>query len=177
MANASSMCEWVSLFLTEIVHGQCFSHTLWTQSHRVPTLLVTDCKSLFDHLMSPSAPTLDDRRTALDIVIIREARRRMFSSLRWIPTDRMIADGMTKESADALDLLRACVKAGKYQISPEDNVLEWRAQERETRKTFRLKNSTSTSPSHPSCSQDSEWIFVLFICLFVVRSRGNRSSR
>ena len=156
MANASSMCEWVSLFLTEIVHGQCFSHTLWTQSHRVPTLLVTDCKSLFDHLMSPSAPTLDDRRTALDIVIIREARRRMFSSLRWIPTDRMIADGMTKESADALDLLRACVKAGKYQISPEDNVLEWRAQERETRKTFRLKNSTSTSPSHPSCSQDSE---------------------
>ena len=156
MANASSMCEWVSLFLTEIVHGQCFSHALWTQPHRVPTMLVTDCKSLYDHLMSPSAPTLDDRRTALDIVIIREARRRMFSSLRWIPTDRMIADGMTKESVDALDLLRACVKAGKYQISPEDNVLEWRAQERETRKTFRLKNSTSPNSSHPSCSQDSE---------------------
>lgn len=105
--------------------------------------------------MSPSAPTLDDRRTALDIVIIREARRRMFSSLRWIPTDRMIADAMTKENADALDLLRACVKAGKYQINPEDNVLEWRALERETRKSFRTEKSTKSSQSCSHKESDS----------------------
>jgi len=46
----------------------------------------------------------------------------------------MLADGMTKEAADALDLLRACMRSGKYQISPEEDVLEWRANERNRRK-------------------------------------------
>eukprot|EP00435_Cladocopium_sp_Y103_P061236 s2072_g22.t2 len=45
------------------------------------------------------------------------------------------------ESADALDLLRACVKAGKYQISPEQDVLEWRANERQRRKEVAEKRA------------------------------------
>ena len=56
-----------------------------------------------------------------------------------MPTDRMLADSMTKESADALDLLRARIKAGKYQISPEKDVLEWRATERQKRKEIAEK--------------------------------------
>ena len=68
------------------------------------------------------------------IIIIREGVKRMSASVRWLPTDRMLADSMTKESADALDLLRACIKAGKYQISPGEDVLEWRAHERQRRK-------------------------------------------
>ena len=58
----------------------------------------------------------------------------MSASVRWIPTDRMLADGMTKEAADALDLLRACMRSGKYQVSPEEDVLQWRASERSRRK-------------------------------------------
>ena len=104
-------------------------------------MLVSDCKSLFDHLKSPSAPSLDDRRTSIDIIIIRESIRRMSASIRWLPTDRMLADSMTKESADALDLLRACVKVGKYQISPEQDVLEWRANERQRRKEIAEKRA------------------------------------
>ena len=68
---------------------------------------------------------MDDRRASIDIVITRESVRRMQASVRWIPTDRMLADGMTKESADALALLRACMISGKYQVSPEEDVLKW----------------------------------------------------
>ena len=141
MSGASSMCEWLSLLLAEIRDGQCCAQSMWDVPQRPPCILITDCKSLFDHLKSPSAPSLDDRRTSIDIVIIRESAKRMSASIRWIPTDRMLADGMTKESADALDLLRACMKSGKYQVSPEKDVLEWRATERNRRKDIASRRS------------------------------------
>ena len=134
MSWAASMCEWISLVVAEAISGRACAQTLWKHPSRPLCVLVTDCKSLYDHLKSPSAPSLDDRRTSIDIVIIREALRRMDASLRWIPTDRMLADSMTKESPDALDLLRACLRCGSYQISPEETVLEWRASERSRRK-------------------------------------------
>lgn len=64
---------------------------------RRPPILATDCiKSLFDHLISPSSPTaVEDRRTSIDIVIIRESLKLTQASVRWLPTDRMIAHGLT----------------------------------------------------------------------------------
>ena len=46
----------------------------------------------------------------------------------------MIADALTKESPEAFDLIRACMRTGMYQISPEETVLQWRSDERERRK-------------------------------------------
>lgn len=49
---------------------------------------------------------LDDCRTAIDIITIRDSIRRLQASLRlrWLPTDRMLADAMTTESPDAFDI-------------------------------------------------------------------------
>ena len=89
-----------------------------------PAILATDCKSLYDHLISPSSPTaVDDRRTSIDIVIIRESIKLLSAQIRWLPTNRMIADGLTKDKMEPSDLLRSCVRAASYQISPEDHVL------------------------------------------------------
>ena len=134
MSCASGMCEWMSLLLADVKFGPAYAQSLWGTAQRIPVMMITDCKSLYDVVHSPSAPSISDRRTAIDAVIIKEGIHRMNATLRWIPTDRMIADGLTKESADALDLLRACVKTGRYQVSPESDVLEWRANERLRRK-------------------------------------------
>ena len=45
----------------------------------------------------------------------------------------MIADGLTKDKVDPIDLLRSCVRAGSYQTSPEEHVLAQQAAEREIR--------------------------------------------
>ena len=71
----------------------------------------------------------------MDVVTIRESLAKMKASLTWIPTDRILADALTKESPEAIDLLRACIRAGCCQINDEDAVLEWRASERARRKT------------------------------------------
>ena len=139
MNAASGMLEWFQLMLREILDGHRCLASIWNVEHPRLGMLLTDCKPLFDHLQSKSAPTLDDRRTALDIVIIRESIRKMKASLRWLPTDRMLADSLTKESAEAVDLLRACLREGLCQISDEDTVLRWRAKERERRSTLKCQ--------------------------------------
>lgn len=45
----------------------------------------------------------------------------------------MLADGLTKDQGDPIDLLRSCMRRHRYQISPEDTVLEHQAAEKQER--------------------------------------------
>ena len=131
MATATGTVEWLNLLLAEALDGSFAPSLGRSLMSRRPAILATDCKSLYDHLISPSSPTaVDDRRTSIDIVIIRESIKLTASQIRWLPTNRMIADGLTKDRVDPVDLLRACVCAASYQISPEDHVLAQQAAER-----------------------------------------------
>ena len=76
--------------------------------------------TLFHHLYT----SIEDRRTSIDVDIIRESLRYLGAHVRWVPTDRMLADGLTKDAGPPIDLLRACMKRARYQISPESTVLE-----------------------------------------------------
>ena len=134
MSTATGTVEWLSLMLAEALDGPFEPRKSREVMSARPPILATDCKSLFDHLVSPSSPTsIEDRRTSIDVVIIRESLKALQGHIRWLPTDRMIADGLTKDKIDPADLLRSCIRAGKYQISPEATVLARQAAERELR--------------------------------------------
>eukprot|EP00435_Cladocopium_sp_Y103_P016757 s3691_g4.t1 len=134
MANATGTVEWMSLLLLEALHGSFQVHQFAEYLSKIKTIVVTDCKSLYDHLVSVSAPTaVEDRRTSIDIVIIRQSLQRTKASVRWVPTNRMLADSLTKDAGDPTDLLRACIKEGTYQISPEETVLQMQAVEKQRR--------------------------------------------
>ena len=114
------------------------------------SVIVTDCKSLYDHLVAVSSPTsVEDRRTSIDIVILRQSMSRLSASIRWVPTNRMLADSLTKSAGDPTDLLRACIRnhtCQSYQISSEESVLKRQAEERKRRVQFRnAKGSDSSS--------------------------------
>lgn len=144
MSVATSTVEWLCLLLSEILDGPLNIPECRKVLSRRRPILVTDCKSLYDHLHSPSSPTsIEDRRTSIDIVIIRESCRLMNAFIRWVPTNRMIADGLTKDCGDPVDLLRSCWKRSKYQISDEDSVLQHQALEKQKRMERRTKISTS----------------------------------
>ena len=134
MSTASGTVEWLALLLSEILDGPLLVRDCRLRLKNRPPILITDCKSLYDHLHSPSSPTsIEDRRTSIDVVIIRESVRLMQAHVRWVPTDRMLADGLTKDSGGPIDLMRACIKRASYQISPEDTVLKYQALERDRR--------------------------------------------
>ena len=65
MSAASGTLEWTSLLLGEALDG-LFDVRRYEEILQLrPPVLVTDCKSLYDHLVAASSPTsVDDRRTS-----------------------------------------------------------------------------------------------------------------
>ena len=145
-ATASGTTEWLMLLLHEILEGPMNMRQCRDALHHRPPILVTDCKSLYDHLISPSAPTaIEDRRTSIDVVIIRESVRAMNAHVRWVPTSHMLADALTKDNGDPTDALRGCIRQSVYQISPESVVLQQQAQEKQARLERRDRSQNSES--------------------------------
>ena len=90
--------------------------------------------------------------------------------IRWLPTDRMIADGLTKDKIDPIELLRSCVRVGKYQISAEETVLANQAAEKELRAKRRPVPVTDSSPimTFQGCRPDCNLIFEGAVQRFVI---------
>ena len=62
---------------------------------------------------------------------------------------------MTKDEGDHVDMLRAVMKGGEYQIAPESEVLERRARERERRKERGMARAKAACPTRISrCWQE-----------------------
>ena len=160
LAVATGTTEWIMLMLAEIFDGPLTIRTCRDVLKRRRPIIVTECKSLYDHLHSPSSPTsIEDRRTSIDVVIIRESCKDMSAFVRWVPTNRMIADALTKNDGDPVDLLRSCMKRSAYQISPEETVLEYQAREKEYRKSLQASRKAS-SPKTKKVDTDLQTVHV-----------------
>ena len=62
-------------------------------------LVVIDAKSAYDHILKLGTPNnVTDKRCTIDLLIARQALRRLGGSLRWGPTPLMLADALTKET-------------------------------------------------------------------------------
>ena len=70
----------------------------------------------------------------------------------------MIADGLTKDKADPVDLLRSCIRAGTYQISPEETALEQQAEEREIRRARQVTKCDVEKPSKEVRFATDPWL-------------------
>ena len=89
---------------------------------------VTDCKSVFDVSTKNAPPACSEHRTMLECLLIRE-RLQENVTLRWINSQAMLADSLTK-SMDG-SLLRECLRTGKYALFDEKETLKQRATNRE----------------------------------------------
>lgn len=130
-ASTSGIVECCSLILAEALDGPFpLSHVDDVLGRR-PPIGLTDCSSLYDHLITlGSGGVLDDKRVAIDIAIIRQSIQRAGLQPRWIPTDRMAADGLTKDKGEPLDLLRSIIRSAKYQLADEQAVLDRKKEEK-----------------------------------------------
>ena len=120
-STASALAEWMALMITEARDGSFdlrdFAQIPLTQFEERRRKLsiaitgITDCKSLFDHLVSLSAASkCDDKRVAIDIAILKQSMARTGMAVRWCPTELMLADAFTKDKMEPADLLRAALE-------------------------------------------------------------------
>jgi len=89
--DAIDRAHHVNATLTEILTGDSILNTGPILKHAH----ATDCRSLFDSVIS-SNPNTEEKRVLLTIRAIQEALDSKM--MRWVPTDKMIADILTKDS-------------------------------------------------------------------------------
>ena len=58
--------------------------------------VVVDAKALYDALCRKSFNSQQDKRTAIEILCTQQEIERIGTTLRWVSSERMIADGLTK---------------------------------------------------------------------------------
>ena len=85
----------------------------------VPFALATDCKSLYE-LRKNDGKLPDDRRVALDLLDVRDGLQYYGDEYRWIPTDHMLADALTKRMPP--DLLLKFLKDSEYTFKYDDAI-------------------------------------------------------
>lgn len=98
---ALDLAEYIRKIMVEMLNVNCRATDRRSEKYdpattMVPTYIVTDCRSLYDLLTKMSAPGagITEKRVAIDIFAIREILPK--ERVRWVPTYRMLADGMTK---------------------------------------------------------------------------------
>ena len=104
-STACAIAKWMALMVTEARVGSFDLRTVSAMpkapivSNLKPKIEsitgITDCKSLYDHLTSmSSASKVEDKRVAIDLAILKQCMARTGLSVRWCPTELMIAHGL-----------------------------------------------------------------------------------
>ena len=153
--------EWIMCHLAE---AKCHDFSLSKREQFLSDFklqAIVDCKSIYDHLQNYASPgSIGDKRVAIDLVIVREALKRVGGLIRWVPTWLQLADAMTKESPEAMDLLRAALVSNRYHLSQESVMLDAAAKQRQVR--LDRKNQSSPTISQSAQASPSE-IPVLWV--------------
>ena len=83
------------LLLEAILHGEPEFTEGWRHRLKIPGIVVTDAKSLYDHLRTTgSIPA--ERQTLIDLLIARDLCENGVLEIRWVPTAHQLADVLTK---------------------------------------------------------------------------------
>ena len=93
------------------------------------SLAVVDAKSLYDQLCKETIGG-QDKRTAIEIQIIREDLSSLQGHIRWVDHQAMIADGLTKVRGSNEALYRV-LKTGTFQLTAEEIQMQARSNARD----------------------------------------------
>ena len=100
-----------------------------------PSILVTDCKSLYDalHKEGPD-PASTNKRLAIELAIVKAEAVSGETDLRWIDARYQIPDCLTKHASRKSEaVLQKILQEAQWRITAEEDMLDPRKREREIR--------------------------------------------
>ena len=128
-----SALQWHRLLTLECLKGVIVSRNWETQLADLPSIAITDSKSVYD-AVSKHANTscqVEDKRTAIDLAIIKQDMSCSQVVVRWVQTECQIADSLTKRMSPAY--LREVMTASRFRIVSEEKALKAKLEERQRR--------------------------------------------
>jgi hypothetical protein len=115
-----------------------FQLRAWQQHvSQVGLVAVTDCKSLYDHLNKQGSAPPDDKRLSLDMQVLRDMMENGGLRVRWVATQQMIADPLTKASPG--NYLSHVLRTGVFHITRHPEI-DWVYLEEKEREKLKLRD-------------------------------------
>ena len=102
--------------------------------------------------MKPSSTT-KEKRVALDLLDVREGVERHGDQIRWVPTDHMLVDSLTKAMNPAL--LMKYLHDYTYSLKYDSQITETKRHAAKQRKEAREQKRASQKPSKPSSEPEA----------------------
>lgn len=97
--------SWEKSFLLHIIRGPEFDPRQ-PYADQAEGALIVDAKALYDAILKNSMASIQskvtDTRTAIELGIIKQDLEHICAKLRWVSSERQIADGLTKIQARQL---------------------------------------------------------------------------
>ena len=123
LSRTIAEAKWMRSMWTEAIQPRYRLHEdqLWTS--RTPITLSIDSKPVYDHVKG-QVMTLKDKRIAIEMLLVKRDIDKDNVMIRWLPTDHMLVDGLTKLGAK-LDFLRKVLSEGKITLTEDDTILKW----------------------------------------------------
>ena len=89
---------------------------------RTRATMVTDCRGLYDALLRNVSAGLgtDDRRTSIEALSLRQGMKEGGTELRWVHSESMPADGLTKGSGAARSVLTDFLTRGYWRLAHDE---------------------------------------------------------
>ncbi|CAK9008201.1 Iron sulfur cluster assembly protein 1 [Durusdinium trenchii] len=95
--------------------------------------IIVDAKALFDSLKGDGIGSAADKRAGIEILCIKEEIKRLRTELRWVSSERMLADGLTK--SHTRQQLAEMLKSGWLSIVHDENYVAAKKKNKEERQT------------------------------------------
>ncbi len=103
----------------------------------MPGIVVTDAKSLFDHL-STTGSVPKERQTLIDLLVARDLIEENTLSLHWVPTTHQLADVLTKLTQPG-EVMKRFLMEQKYAVIPTQKEEQKEAHRKELRQGQRKR--------------------------------------
>ena len=95
LSKGTDRALYVRLLLESIIYGIPDLNDNWRNNLRIPGIIVTDAKSLYDVIMKDGSMPAE-RQTLIDIVVAKNMVDDKAMVLRWLPNTHQFADVLTK---------------------------------------------------------------------------------
>ena len=167
LSNSLGEAEWMSLLLRDARFGdvkvrgwrKCsgpFCTVLPSEceiAKQLGDLHVVDAKSIYDTLTKRTAGSQKDRRTSIELAVIRDTFEHTGGIVRWVPHPRMPADIMNKaDVSKGNDALNHLLRTGMIRLTDESVEMHQRQQGRteKGRSKAASRRDLASQESYPS---------------------------
>ena len=122
-------------------------------------LTICDAKSLYDHVHSGTAGCTADKRTAIEIQIVRASLDAQRDEVRWIDHSNMYADALTKRDGN-VPLLQTLMRTARICITEESVNLEKHKSDPKSRSSHSKTRSDPAAKGDGGCTDISALLSI-----------------